>query len=49
MALAVENLPADAILAHRLAMRRIWRRSLKLLKSIAAVVDLTHFPGSCCG
>ncbi|WP_407179112.1 hypothetical protein [Bradyrhizobium sp. STM 3562] len=49
MALAVENLPVDPILTYRLVMRRIWRRSLKLLKSIAAMVDLTHFPGSCCG
>jgi len=27
----------------------IWRRALQLLKSIAARIDLSDFPPSCCG
>jgi hypothetical protein len=27
----------------------IWQRALRLLKSIAARIDLSNFPPSCCG
>ena len=27
----------------------IWRRALRILKSIAARIDLSDFPPSCCG
>jgi hypothetical protein len=30
-------------------VRRLLRRSLKLLKSVVARLELEHFPGSCCG
>ena len=29
--------------------RSIWRRVLRLLKSIVARIDLSNFPPSCCG
>lgn len=38
------QMPFIARLVHRVA-----RGALKLVKSIAARLDLTDFPGSCCG
>ncbi len=35
--------------AKSLPSRSIWRRALRLLKSIAARIDLSNFPPSCCG
>jgi hypothetical protein len=30
-------------------MRAIWQRAIGLLRSIAARIDLSNFPPSCCG
>jgi hypothetical protein len=41
--------PDDQAAVHPVLIRRVWRHILKVLQSIAARIDLAHFPGSCCG
>jgi hypothetical protein len=45
----VVNLPAGPALARPFQVRSIWRRAVRLLKSIVARIDLSDFPPSCCG
>ena len=45
----VASTTAKSLPAKSLASRSIWRRALRLLKSIAARIDLSNFPPSCCG
>jgi len=40
---------AGSALTRPLALRSMWRRAFRLLKSFAARIDLTDFPPSCCG
>jgi len=45
----IAGVPPDPAMPWSLSIRRIWRHTVRLVKSIAARIDPGSFPGSCCG
>jgi hypothetical protein len=46
---AAFDLPIVSALTKPFSTPSIWRRTVRLLRSIAARIDLSDFPPSCCG